>query len=272
MPEKVDLRIDGTKLSGGARFGDQGSRARDHRRCLRRHDARTAKAADQGGRRPGAVGALHPARRVAGRDSHDRGAHPGGSTRRLRREPAGNQFQDRRRARGDAAPRTSSRVSPSRPRLSRPCTSRNIRSTTRGRSRTTRSSRTIIPRSRTGWSPSCGSSTSFRSSRSISSSKAEGSCCGSSVSLEELIARQRDNLNRTFALEREPAIDDAAAKRLARYEGELHAATAEFAQGIAAIAGPDPGTRRRRRRDAIGLDRARGQRHRRGPAARGGRA
>ena len=68
----------------------------------------------------------------------------------------------------------------------------------------------------------------------------EGSCNGSSISLEELIARQRDNLNRTFTLEREAPIDDAAAGRLAKYEGELHAATAEFAQGIAAIAGPIP--------------------------------
>ncbi len=66
----------------------------------------------------------------------------------------------------------------------------------------------------------------------------EGSCSGSSVSLEELIARQRDNLNRTFALERETAVGDAAAKRVARNQAELHAATAEFAQGIAAIAGP----------------------------------
>ena len=68
----------------------------------------------------------------------------------------------------------------------------------------------------------------------------EGSCNGSSVSLEELIARQRDNLNRTFALERQQPVDTAAAKRLARYETELHAATAEFAQGIAQMAGPVP--------------------------------
>ena len=68
----------------------------------------------------------------------------------------------------------------------------------------------------------------------------EGSCCSSSVSLEELITRQRDDLNSAFALEREAAIDAAAAKRLARYESELHDATAEFAQGIAARAGPVP--------------------------------
>ena len=55
-----------------------------------------------------------------------------------------------------------------------------------------------------------------------------------------MIARQRDNLNRTVALARETAIDDAAAKRVAKNQAELHAATAEFAQGIAAIAGPIP--------------------------------
>ena len=70
--------------------------------------------------------------------------------------------------------------------------------------------------------------------------KGEGSCSGTSVSLEELIARQRDNLNRTFALERETTVGDAAAKRVARNQAELHAATDEFAQGIAAIAGPIP--------------------------------
>ena len=68
----------------------------------------------------------------------------------------------------------------------------------------------------------------------------EGSCNGSSVSLEELIARQRENLNRTFALERETSVDDAAARRLAKYESELHAAAAEFAEGLAGIAGPIP--------------------------------
>ncbi len=60
------------------------------------------------------------------------------------------------------------------------------------------------------------------------------------MSLEELIARQRDNLNRTFALERQPAVDPAAAKRLARYQSELHSATAEFAQGVARMAGAVP--------------------------------
>ncbi len=66
-----------------------------------------------------------------------------------------------------------------------------------------------------------------------------GTCCGS-VSLEELIARQRVNLNRTFALEGEKTIDNATARRLARSQEELAAATTEFAAGICAIAGPMP--------------------------------
>ena len=64
-----------------------------------------------------------------------------------------------------------------------------------------------------------------------------GTCCGS-VSLEELIARQRVNLNRTFAVEKEKPIDEATARRLARFEEELASATAEFAAGIRTIAGP----------------------------------
>ena len=67
-----------------------------------------------------------------------------------------------------------------------------------------------------------------------------GGACSGSVSLEELIARQRVNLNRTFSLEREKSIDDAASRRLARYEQELAAATTEFAAGISAMGGPIP--------------------------------
>ena len=67
-----------------------------------------------------------------------------------------------------------------------------------------------------------------------------GSCNGASVSLEELIARQRVNLNRTFAAEGEPNIGEGAARRLAGFEGELADSTAEFAAGLAAIAGPIP--------------------------------
>jgi Domain of unknown function (DUF4175) len=80
----------------------------------------------------------------------------------------------------------------------------------------------------------------FKQDYEFAEGEGSGSCNGGSVSLEELIARQRDNLNRTCALERASGVDDAAAKRLARYQGELQAATAEFAQGIAAIAGPVP--------------------------------
>ena len=67
-----------------------------------------------------------------------------------------------------------------------------------------------------------------------------GGSCNGSVSLEELIARQRVNLNRTFALERETVGGRRGRGRLARFERELHAATAEFAEGLAAIAGPIP--------------------------------
>jgi hypothetical protein len=67
-----------------------------------------------------------------------------------------------------------------------------------------------------------------------------GACSGASVSLEELIARQRVNLNRTFVAEGEPNIGDEAARRLARFEGELADTTAEFAAGLAAIAGSIP--------------------------------
>ena len=100
-----------------------------------------------------------------------------------------------------------------------------------------------FPASRTASSPSCGSSTCCRSSKTIRWSKREagGSCNGNSVSLEELIARQRENLNRTFALrarnDRSTTRPRAGWRNMRR---ELHAATAELAQGIAAIAGPIP--------------------------------
>src|SRR5262245_11308879 len=63
---------------------------------------------------------------------------------------------------------------------------------------------------------------------------------GSSPTLEELIARQRSNLNRTFAQTELPAVENAAARRLARTQRELAEATAEFTEGIEAIAGPVP--------------------------------
>ncbi|HKI18057.1 MAG TPA: DUF4175 family protein, partial [Isosphaeraceae bacterium] len=67
-----------------------------------------------------------------------------------------------------------------------------------------------------------------------------GTCNGSSVTLEELIARQRVNLNRTFAFESDQTVGDETARRLAKFEQELAAVTAEFAEGMAAIAGPIP--------------------------------
>ncbi|MGO9464063.1 MAG: DUF4175 family protein [Isosphaeraceae bacterium] len=67
-----------------------------------------------------------------------------------------------------------------------------------------------------------------------------GTCNGASVSLEELIARQRVNLNRTFAFESDQTVGEETARRLARNEQELTVATAEFADGMTAIAGPVP--------------------------------
>jgi hypothetical protein len=55
---------------------------------------------------------------------------------------------------------------------------------------------------------------------------------GDSVTLEELIARQRVNLNRTFLMERDRSIAQAATMRLATFEEELAAATAEFSEGL----------------------------------------
>jgi Domain of unknown function (DUF4175) len=67
-----------------------------------------------------------------------------------------------------------------------------------------------------------------------------GGTCNGSVSLEELIARQRVNLNRTFASESVQPVEDGTARRLARFEDELASATTAFSDGIKAIAGPIP--------------------------------
>ena len=67
-----------------------------------------------------------------------------------------------------------------------------------------------------------------------------GGTCSGSVSLEELIARQRVNVNRTFASERDQPVEDGTARRLARFEEELATETASFSDGIKAIAGPIP--------------------------------
>jgi hypothetical protein len=58
-----------------------------------------------------------------------------------------------------------------------------------------------------------------------------------SLSLEELIARQRVNLNRTFLLERDRSIGEGAVMRLATFEEELASATAEFSEGLKANGG-----------------------------------
>jgi hypothetical protein len=55
-----------------------------------------------------------------------------------------------------------------------------------------------------------------------------------------LIARQRDNLRRTFAHVDDTTLDTRITQRLARNEQELADATDEFTQGIEQIAGPIP--------------------------------
>ena len=64
-----------------------------------------------------------------------------------------------------------------------------------------------------------------------------GGSGASSLSLEELIARQRMNLNRTFLLERDRSIGEAAVMRLATFEEELAEATEEFSEGLKANGG-----------------------------------
>jgi hypothetical protein len=62
----------------------------------------------------------------------------------------------------------------------------------------------------------------------------QGEPSSGSMSLEELIARQRVNLSRTFVLEGDRSIDEKAASRLASFEEELAAATTEFSEGLKA--------------------------------------
>ena len=71
------------------------------------------------------------------------------------------------------------------------------------------------------------------------------------LTLEELIARQRVNLSRTFVMEQDRSINPAAAMKLATFEEELAAATAEFSAGLNNV-GADPGAGRSRHCDAIG--------------------
>jgi hypothetical protein len=67
-----------------------------------------------------------------------------------------------------------------------------------------------------------------------------GSCHGASVTLEELIARQRVNLQRTFVQAERAGAEAEAVRKLARTERELAAATEEFTRGIEQRAGLVP--------------------------------
>ncbi|MFN0054736.1 MAG: DUF4175 family protein [Planctomycetales bacterium] len=66
-----------------------------------------------------------------------------------------------------------------------------------------------------------------------------GSCNGSSVTLEELISRQRQVLNQTFSAQDQPA-DSALARRLRETQSELLDKTQEFTDGLTRIMGPMP--------------------------------
>ena len=58
---------------------------------------------------------------------------------------------------------------------------------------------------------------------------------GELLTLEELIARQRVNLSRTFVLEHDGSANERATMKLATFEEELAAATAEFSAGLNAV-------------------------------------
>jgi hypothetical protein len=68
--------------------------------------------------------------------------------------------------------------------------------------------------------------------------KGGGGCCnGASVTLEELIARQRVNLQRTFRQSGQTPADPEAVRRLGKTERELAGATEEFTAGMEQRAG-----------------------------------
>ncbi len=68
-----------------------------------------------------------------------------------------------------------------------------------------------------------------------------GGCCkGNSTTLEELIARQRQNLRHTFAQSEQPAVDTRTCRRLSQAERELSEATTEFTDGLEQRFGPIP--------------------------------
>jgi hypothetical protein len=72
------------------------------------------------------------------------------------------------------------------------------------------------------------------------SSDGGGGSGESSTSLEELILRQRMNLNRSFAQLDVPVVDGETAARLARTEQELGKVTREFAAGMERLGMPVP--------------------------------
>jgi len=67
-----------------------------------------------------------------------------------------------------------------------------------------------------------------------------GTCNGSSVTLEELILRQRTNLNRTFAASEDPGFAPGSAKKIAAAERELAGLTADFTHRMEEKFGPIP--------------------------------
>ena len=98
----------------------------------------------------------------------------------------------------------------------------------------------------------------------------EGSCSGSSVSLEELIARQRENLSRTFALEREPRSTTPRRSVWRDMRASCTTPRPSLPRGLPPIAGPVPALEEAVKAMQSATDGARGQRRRWSAAARGG--
>ncbi len=76
--------------------------------------------------------------------------------------------------------------------------------------------------------------------QSFEMSDSECQCQGKCLSLEELIQRQRVNLNRAFGHSEEASLSTEAAGRLSKGEQELLAITTEFTEGLEARFGPVP--------------------------------
>lgn len=67
-----------------------------------------------------------------------------------------------------------------------------------------------------------------------------GSCNGCSVTLEELIMRQRQQLALAFAAQQQSTVSPELLPKLAEGEADLLAKTEEFLEGLVALAGPIP--------------------------------